>query len=176
VVLPARIEHCQFVDPADVARFGAHGIVASIQPIHLRGDARWARAGLGERAERIGYSWRTLHDAGATLALGADAPYEDIDPWPGLALAVTRRDPSWAADDAFGRDEALTLDDALRAHTIGGATVAGEPDRGRLAPGSGADLIVLPASIVDEPVEPGGALSAARPRLVLADGEVAFER
>ena len=55
-----------------------------------RGDARWARAGLGDRAERIGYPWRAVASRGGLLAFGADAPYEDIDPWPGLAMAVTR--------------------------------------------------------------------------------------
>ena len=173
--LHARIEHCQFVDAADVGRFGASGVVASIQPIHLRGDAHWARLGLGERAERIGYAWKTLAESGAVLALGADAPYEDVDPWPGLALAVTRSDPSWPAGDAFGSHEAITLDQALRGHTIGPSLTAGETDRGRLTPGSAADLMVIPAAAIDEPVTPGGPLSTARPRLVLQDGIVVYE-
>ncbi len=53
------------------------------------------------------------------------------------------------------------------------AITAGEADRGRLAPGHRADLVVLPAAAVAEPVEVGGALWHARPRLVLVDGEVA---
>ena len=90
-MVPNRIEHLQFVDPSDIGRFHELGVVASVQPIHLRGDARWARAGVGDRAERIGYPWRTVADRGGLLAFGADAPYEDIDPWPGLAIAVTVR-------------------------------------------------------------------------------------
>jgi cytosine/adenosine deaminase-related metal-dependent hydrolase len=50
---------------------------------------------------------------------------------------------------------------------------AGERDRGRLIPGHRADLVVLPASALEEPVEVGGALWHARPRLVLVDGAVA---
>ena len=53
------------------------------------------------------------------------------------------------------------------------AITAGEADRGRLVPGQRADLVVLPGAAVDEPVEVGGALWHARPRLVLIDGEVA---
>jgi hypothetical protein len=30
--------------------------------------------------------------------------------------------------------------------------------------------------VLDEPVEPGGALATARPTMVLMDGEVVFER
>jgi hypothetical protein len=43
-------------------------------------------------------------------------------------------------------------------------------------PGQRADLVVLPIEALIEPVEPGGALATARPRLVLVDGAVAYER
>ena len=53
------------------------------------------------------------------------------------------------------------------------ALSAGEHDRGRLLPGHRADVVVLAAAALDEPVQVGGALWHARPRLVLVDGEVA---
>jgi hypothetical protein len=34
---------------------------------------------------------------------------------------------------------------------------------------------VIPAACVDEPVEPGGPLSTARPSIVVMDGRVVFE-
>ena len=174
--VPNRIEHLQFVDPSDVERFHALGVVASVQPVHLRGDARWARAGLGDRAERIGYPWRSVARRGGLLAFGADAPYEDVDPWPGLAIAVTRSDPTWPTGDVFGAQEAVTLEMAIRAHCLHPALAAGEDDRGGLTSGYWADLMVVPAAAIDEPTIPGGALSTARPRVVLEAGEVAFER
>src|SRR3546814_2839164 len=39
-----RIEHGQIVDPADLPRFGAHGIVASMQPTHETSDWQMAEA------------------------------------------------------------------------------------------------------------------------------------
>ena len=174
--VPNRIEHLQFVDPSDVGRFRDLGVVASVQPIHLRGDARWARAGLGDRAERIGYAWRSVAGRGGMLAFGADAPYEDVDPWPGLAIAVTRADPSWPKGDTFGANEAVTLEMAIRAHCLHPALAGGERERGRLTSGYWADLMVVPAAAIDEPTGAGGALSTTRPRLVLEAGEVAFER
>jgi hypothetical protein len=39
-----------------------------------------------------------------------------------------------------------------------------------------ADVVVIPAAALDEPAEPGGPLGRVRPRLVLLDGDVAFER
>lgn len=176
VPLMPRLEHVQLVHPADRNRFAIHGIAASIQPIHLREDAESARTDWGARAETWGYAWRTLADHGATLAFGTDAPVEPVDPWPGIALAVLRRDPSWGeAAEPFGQHEALDLDAALRASSLGPAETTRELDRGRLTPGSRADLIVLPAA-PREPDSPGASFATVRPRVVVMDGEVVLER
>lgn len=42
-----RIEHAQIVDPADLSRFGRHGIIASMQPVHETSDRTMAEARLG---------------------------------------------------------------------------------------------------------------------------------
>jgi predicted amidohydrolase YtcJ len=171
-----RLEHVQLCLPEDRARFGALGIGASVQPVHLREDAATARRDWGSRAETSGYAWRSLLDAGAVLAFGTDAPIEPVDPWPGIALAVLRRDPSWGEDaEPFGSGEALTLEEALRAATVGPALLARDPLGGRLVAGAPGDLIVLPAA----PREPGdraAVFAAVRPRLVLVGGEALVER
>jgi len=176
VPLMPRLEHVQLLHPDDRGRFAAGGVAASVQPIHLRADAAAARRLWGDRAEAHGYTWRTLAETGAVLAFGTDAPVEPIDPWPGLAIAVTREDPSWPAGTApFGPNEALSLERALRSACIGPPVSAREGDRGRLVPGQRADLVVVPIDALTEPVVPGGGLSTARPRLVLVDGAVGFE-
>ena len=119
---------------------------------------------------------RSLIDSGAIVAFGTDAPVEPIDPWPGISLAVTGLDGSWPqGSEPFGSAERITLEQALRAACLGPAVLAAELDRGRLTPGQRADLVVLPATALSHPIEPGGALATARPRLVMIDGEVAFE-
>ena len=169
--LRPRVEHVQLVDDVDLLRFGRSGIVASVQPADLRDDAAKARRAWGPRAES-GYPWARLLASGATLAFGTDGPAADDDPWPALAMAVRRRDPSWAADvPTFGQAEAITLPQALRAACVGAATAAGETDRGRLTPGQRADLLVIPALALTDPE----ALRTARPRLVLMDGAVVHE-
>jgi predicted amidohydrolase YtcJ len=171
-----RLEHVQLCHPDDRSRFAQLGVAASVQPIHLREDAPGARRDWGDRAESAGYTWRSLLDAGATLAFGQDAPLEPLDPWPGIALAVVRRDPTWNATDAdFGAGEALTLEQALRASTVGPWQTLRDPLGGRLVPGSLADVVVLP-SMPDEELLHSAAFDRIRPRLVLLDGEVAFER
>jgi predicted amidohydrolase YtcJ len=73
----------------------------------------------------------------------------------------------------------MTLEQALRAATIGPNRAAKEPKRGRLTPGAPADLIVLPAAprgAGQAPEDAAAAFAEVRPRLVLVDGEVALER
>jgi len=174
--LVPRVEHVQLVDPADLPRFSRLGIAASIQPVHLRSDAAQARRLWGSRAEPSSYRWRSLADSGALIPFGTDAPVEPFDPWPGIAIAVTRADASWPpGTPAFGIHESLTLARALRAACVDAALAAGEVDRGRLTPGHRADLVVLSSRVLDEPVVVGGPLATARPRLVLMDGRTVFE-
>ncbi len=171
-----RLEHVQLCHPDDRPRFAAVGVAASVQPVHIREDADTARRDWGDRAEAWGYTFRTLLDAGAVMPFGTDAPVEPIDPWPGIAIAVTRRDPSWGPGAVpFGPDEALTLEQALRANTVAAATTIRDPLGGRLIPGARADLIVLPAA-PREPDAQAAAFATVRPRLVLKDGEAVVDR
>jgi predicted amidohydrolase YtcJ len=171
-----RVEHVQLLDAADRGRFAAGGIAASVQPIHLGSDAAQACRLWGARAESSGYTWASIAATGAVLAFGTDAPVEPYDPWPGIALAVTRQDPRWpAGTPPFGPHEALPLERAIRSACLDPAISARETDRGRLTVGQRADLVVLPLAAMLEPVEPGGALATARPSMVVMDGRVAFE-
>ncbi len=176
VPLMPRIEHVQLLDPADRSSFVAAGIAASVQPVHLGTDAAQARMLWGDRAERSGYTWGSIARTGAVLAFGTDAPVESFDPWPGIALAVRRENPRWpAGTPAYAPGEALSLDRALRAACVDPGVSAREADRGRLTVGQRADVVVIPAAALREPVEPGGALATARPSLVAMDGRVVFE-
>ncbi len=174
--LVPRVEHAQLVDPEDVARFAQLGVAASMQPVHIRSDAAKARHLWGDRADRSAFPIAALVRAGALVAFGTDAPVEPVDPWPGLACAVTREAPSWPAGmQALGRQHALPLWRAIRAACLAPAVTAGETDRGRLLPGYRADLVVLPSAAIEEPAGVGGALWHARPRRVLLDGALVAE-
>ena len=175
--LMPRVEHTQLVSDADVPRFAELGIAASMQPVHVRSDAAKARQLWGPRAEARAYALAALDRTGAVIVFGTDAPVEPIDPWTGLACAITRSSPEWpAGTPPFGPHNAMTLWRAIRAACVDPAVSAGETDRGRLVPGQRADLVVLPAAAIAEPVEVDGALWHARPRMVLVDGLIAAER
>jgi predicted amidohydrolase YtcJ len=171
----ARVEHVQFADPADLPRMARARIAASVQPVHLRTDVDKARAAWGDRAEIRGFLLRSLLDAGVTTAFGTDAPVEPPNPWPGIAIAVTRAAPEWGEAAPFGPSEAIGLAAALRAATLGPARIAGQPDRGHLGVGAVADFVAVPAAALSEPVERDGALWHARPAFTAVGGEIVFE-
>jgi hypothetical protein len=173
--LQRRIEHAQLIDPADVPRFGALGVAASVQPVHLRSDAHPQRTAWGERAENS-FPLRALDASGATIPFGTDAPIEPADPWPGIAVAVVRRDPFKPGDRATAPDQAIDLARALRAACIDPQAVARQSDVGRLTPGNRADLLVIPAAAFGNQQLDAEVLASTRPLATLIDGEVVHRR
>ncbi len=168
--LMRRVEHAQLVDPLDQPRFGRLGVAASVQPVHLRSDAPQIELGWGKRGANA-IPLRGLLDGGALIPFGSDAPVEPVDPWPGLAVAVVRRDPADESAVTIGRQHAIDLARALRAACLDPALVAGEHDLGRLIPGMRADLVVVPAAGFADPTD-SAALATTRPLATLLDGEV----
>jgi predicted amidohydrolase YtcJ len=141
-----RIEHAQHVDPADIARFGRHGIVASMQPVHQTSDRLMAEARLGPDRLAGAYAWRSIREAGAPLAFGSDAPVEAPDPFAGLAVAISRVDEAGQPLGGWQPQERTTREQALAAYTAGAAFAGFAEGRfGRLAPGEWADFVVLDA-------------------------------
>ena len=129
-----RIEHAQCLHPDDLPRFAALGVTDSIQPSMGVTEAPVAERLCADRLEGA-YAYRSLHASGARLALGSDAPVEEMDPLLGLRDAMLR---DWRPH------EALDLQAALEALIVTPAWLSGDEDRrGRLRPGMLADLVVL---------------------------------
>jgi predicted amidohydrolase YtcJ len=167
-----RIEHAQLVDPVDAPTFGALGIAASVQPVHLRSDAAAALAAWGQRTEHA-FPLADLIAGGAAIPFGTDAPVEPPDPWPGIAMAVSRRDTLQPHNRKLGPRQAISLVRAVRAACLDPAEVAAQPELGRLIPGCRADLIVVPATAL-RAGDPQS-LAATRPLAVLIDGQIVHE-
>src|SRR5207249_5438361 len=68
-----RIEHAQCLAPADVPRFAALGVAASVQFSHAPSDRDLAERFWADRLDGA-YAYRSLLDSGAVLANGSDAP------------------------------------------------------------------------------------------------------
>ena len=143
-----RIEHAQIVDPADLPRFGKHGIVASMQPTHQTSDRLMAEARLGPARLAGAYAWRTMLDNGVPLAFGSDYPVESPDPFAGLAAATSREDASGQPPGGWLPAQKLSFVQAFAAFTSGGAYAAFAEDRlGTLQPGHLADFLLIDRDI-----------------------------
>ncbi len=139
-----RIEHAQILDVADLPRFAANHVIASVQPTHATSDKAMAGARLGEARLAGAYAWRALVDSGARIALGSDFPVEPPNPFFGLHAAVTRQDRTGNPPGGWRADQALSLREALAGFTTGAAYAGFAEDKvGRLAPGLWADLLLL---------------------------------
>jgi predicted amidohydrolase YtcJ len=167
-----RVEHAQVVAPADLPRFAALGVIASMQPTHATSDMPWAGARLGPERLRGAYAWRTILATGAHVAFGSDFPVEEASPLLGLYAAVTRQDAAGNPPGGFMPEQRLTLDEALQAFTVEPAWAAfAEAHRGKLAPGMVADVTVF-----DRALTADRGLLATKAELVLVGGKVTWPR
>lgn len=123
-----RIEHAQLIAPADIPRFAALGVTASVQPEHAMDDRDVAeRLWAGRTADA--FPLASLLAAGAELAFGSDAPVAPLDPWAAVASAVGRtRD----GREPWHPEQRIPVEAALAAST-----------RTRVAEGEPADLVVV---------------------------------
>lgn len=168
-----RIEHIEVLQDADLPRFAAEGVIASMQAQHMmdlapdRGD-NWSRRVGPERCERA-FPIRSLMESGATVILGSDWPVADLDPREGLAAARLRRAPGDTARAPYD-DQAIDGLAALEGYTTRPAAAAGHGDRqGRIAPGYWADVTVL----AEDPVTcDADDLPGVPVLLTVVDGEV----
>jgi predicted amidohydrolase YtcJ len=139
-----RIEHAQIVDVADLTRFGDHGVIASMQPLHQTSDMFMAEARLGE--DRLGgaYAWRSVVEVGGKLAFGSDAPVEPADVFAGIAVAISRTDANGQPFGGWRAQEAVSREQAFAAFTADAAFAGFADGRfGRLIPGERADFLFV---------------------------------
>jgi predicted amidohydrolase YtcJ len=154
-----RVEHAQVLRSEDIPRFGALGVTASMQPVHLVADMDVADRYWGKRS-RNAYAFRAISEAGGMMAFGSDAPIETPDPLKGIHAAVTRRDPARPRHPAWYPGQCLTVAEALDAYTLGAALAGGESAlAGAIRRGMRADFTVLDRNILTVP-EPDAILEA----------------
>ena len=169
-----RIEHAQHLHPADIARFAQLHVIASMQPYHAIDDGRWAETVLGPERIKTSYAWRSLLDAGATLAFGSDWPVAPLDPVMGIYAAATRRTLDGKNPNGWVPEQRITVAQAVHAYTMGSAFAEHqEKVKGSIEPGKLADLVVLSDDIFTIPPE---AIEKTKVDLTIFDGRIVFER
>ena len=140
-----RIEHCFYPTPEQIGRMASLGIIPVNQPnmLHDCGDEFLTR--LGRRAHRL-EPMREEIEAGIRPVLSSDAFVTSFNPLHTIANALSRKT---RLDAPIGTDQRLSLDEALRAHTIDAAMAIRMEDRlGSLEVGKYADITILDGSLL----------------------------
>ena len=169
-----RIEHAQHLRPEEIKRFGAERAIASMQPYHAIDDGRWAENRIGPNRAKGTYAFRSLLDAGATLAFGSDWFVAPMEPLMGIYAAVTRRTLDGRRPQGWVPEQKIAVAEAVRAFTMGSAYASGdEKVKGSIEVGKLADLVVLSADIFKiDPVE----IEKAKVVMTIFDGKALYQR
>ena len=141
------IAHLELIDPADIPRFKALGVVANFQSLWAYADPYITQLTLpilGPERSRWLYPIGSVARTGAVIAGGSDWPVSSANPLEAIQVAVTRRGPEEPAGPAWIPEETVDLPTMIAAYTANGAYLSHEEKvRGTIAPGKLADLIVL---------------------------------
>jgi predicted amidohydrolase YtcJ len=169
-----RIEHAQHLTDSAIPRFAEQDVIASMQPYHAADDGRWAEKRIGPERIKNTYAFRSLLDAGATLAFGSDWTVAPLDPILGIDAAVTRRTIDGANPDGWMPEQRISLEETLLAYTHNAARAGFSEGRtGSLAPGMLADLVILSQDIFQ--VDPKS-LVETHVDMTVVGGKTAYER
>jgi predicted amidohydrolase YtcJ len=150
-----RVEHVEVPRLVDLPRFRAAGVVASTQalfPYPNRNHLEVYVPMLGpERAHRA-LAFKAIDDAGAVQAFGSDWPVFTAEVVRGLHTAVTRTTLQGTPAGGWEPAQRLSAEAALRHFTRDAAFAAHEEgEKGTLAPGKLADLVVLSQDLLAVP-------------------------
>jgi predicted amidohydrolase YtcJ len=173
--LRMRNEHAQILDAAEIPRFAALNVIASMQATHATSDMPWVPARIGQaRTQEGAYVWQRLIKSGVTLANGSDFPVEEPNPMLGFYAASTRQDASGQPQGGWMPDERLSREEMLKSFTWNAAYAAhAEKDLGSLEVGKLADMVLLDQNVMT--VAPPQILST-HPLITVIGGEVVYER
>jgi predicted amidohydrolase YtcJ len=151
-----RLEHAGYPTPDIIDRIAADEVITVNQPSYLvdSGDDFLSR--LGQRPHGL-QPLRTALDAGITVVLSSDSDVASYRPLDTIQAAVTRRTLSGAP---IGADRALTVEQAVRAHTISAAyALFAEDSLGSIEAGKLADVTVIDGDLFATPSDEIGDLA-----------------
>lgn len=175
-----RLVHALYLNEREVERAARLGAVADITTHWAVTDAGYAERVLGPRRIGNAHAWRTMGKRGLRLNIVSDWPgtfdkteVMPLNPLENIYYAVARRPIGAAAADAWHPEQALTVEEALRAYTVNPAWSSREESiKGTLAVGRLADIVVLAANILEIPVEQ---LPSVKVLYTIVDGRIVHQ-
>ncbi len=151
-----RIAHLQLIHPSDWKRFGELGVFANFQPLWACRDVsitRFTEPYIGEERSKYIYPIGGVLNAGGELAFGSDWSVTTLNPFEAIQTAITRQDTDGSTDPNWTPEQRISLMDALKGYTVGGARVEQrENDFGSIEVGKLGNFIVLDRDLLRTPV------------------------
>ncbi|MDR1972176.1 MAG: amidohydrolase [Treponema sp.] len=168
-----RLEHCSFCFPPLTERVIKEKVLSVMNPGFLYYFGETHVRNYGEKRVSMEFPFRSLLDGGAVVASGSDCPVTDMNPFPIIYSAVTRKT---AQGLECGKTERITAYEAVYSYTAAGAYLTFDEDKkGTLSPGKLADMVVLDGDITKMDHEPERILETKVERTFLG-GKTVFER
>jgi predicted amidohydrolase YtcJ len=172
------LAHAGYIAPVDMPRFAALSAVADQSPYIWYPSPIIAAVAAAVGPERGAHYWptRSLVEAHAPMAAGSDWPsvVPSMDPWGGIEAMVTREDPYRNTPEKLWPGQAITLADALRIYTLGGAAALGrEHETGSIVTGKCADFVVLDRNLFRIPA---AEISDVRVMMTVFRGRIVYRR
>jgi predicted amidohydrolase YtcJ len=168
-----RDEHAQTIQPSDFPRFGALGVIASMQPTHCISDKKFCEKRIGPERAKGAYAWKSLADAGAQLAFGTDYQVEPLNPMEGLYAAVTRKDRLGETGDGWHPEQKISMEDAIKYYTLGSAySQFMENRKGMIKTGYLADIVIVDRDLLSIPEDQ---IMKTKVDYTIVGGKIVFE-
>jgi len=166
-----RVEHCSIINEATIARIARLGVIPIPGTSFLYHFSDAYLQNLGMDRIRYAYGMASFLRHGVVAAASTDAPVVPTSAVIGLQTMVTRKD---SGGRAIWAEEAISLDDALRAYTVNGAFASFEETiKGSFKPGMLGDVTIFETDLHQTPVDEIGAVKID---YTVTDGNVAFAR
>ena len=149
------ITHTVMMHPTDIGRLKELGVVVDVSPCVAAPmsfhDAY--KHHFGSRHEQF-FPARQLIDAGANFMVSSDFPVGPDNPWSNMEVWTTRMNAHGEVEGTLGIGSAITLEEAIRAATMGGAYgLYLEEEIGSIEVGKRATFIVLDQHLFEIPSE-----------------------
>ena len=170
--LPHRMEHVQMILPEDLDKLSRlKNLAVSCQPNNLSLDISMIEQSVGPRG-KYAYALKSILNTGVPMMLSSDAPVADPNPFAGIYSAVTRKRMNKTPGQGWYPEQALSVDEAVKAYTLTPALVSGCGLLGSIIPGKLADMVVADQNIFE--IAPD-TIAGTKICLTLFNGKIVYE-
>jgi len=165
-----RIEHAQHIKESDHKRFKELGVIASVQPLHLKYDIGIVKDKLPDELVNTTHNYKKLFELGAIINFGTDFPIVGVNPFDNIKMAITRN----TSGEVFTPENCIDLHNCIKAYTFNNAySNFNEEAIGSIKPGKCADFVIMEDNLFEMKPEDIG---TAKVHETYFNGELVYNR